>query len=154
MVNRCHSCMVRTLAGQVPRRPPGLPLEVDLHEPLLSARAAAGPQHRLPHVARLRLVQAHACVRVLYCSRLSVISPLLVAPHAVTANKLDRTARVRRVQTVVVRHNLLALRVRKYLVSAHSVAVPHAERLSRLAAERIQTVGSLTISNLSKIVII
>lgn len=47
-----------------------LPLEVDLHEPLLAARAVARPQHRLPHVRRLGLVQAHACVRVLYYSRL------------------------------------------------------------------------------------
>lgn len=54
------------LAGRVLRAAPRLPLEVHLHEPLLAVRLVARPQQRLPHVAGVGLVEAHARVRVLY----------------------------------------------------------------------------------------
>lgn len=50
-------------------------------------------------------------------THLGVVSPLLVAAHAVATDQLDGAPRMRRVQAVVIRHHLLAFRVCEHLSS-------------------------------------
>ena len=48
-------------------------------------------------------------------THLLVVVPRLIAAHPVASNQFDRTLGPRRVQAVVVGHDLLALRIRKHL---------------------------------------
>lgn len=81
---------------------------------------------------------------------LIIVDPLLIAAHPVAPDQIDRSERVRRIETVVVRHDLVTLRVRKHLVAAQPVTVAAANLFVRLAAHRVETVVRFHVANLRR----
>ena len=57
-----------------------------------------------------------------------------------TPDQLDGSGRAGRIQTVVIGHDLLPLRVGEHLVAPQAVAVGQAQGLATLTAHRIQAV--------------
>lgn len=95
------------------------------------------------------LVEIKAISR--YQSYVFVITPLLIAPHAVAPDEIDRAARMRRVQAVVVGHDLVALRVGEDLIAAEAVAVAASDFLVCFAAHRVEAVLRLGVLDLKLI---
>jgi hypothetical protein len=147
---------------------PSLPLEVALHDPLLTGAVVAGPEQRQVHVAGVGPLQAAPRVHVLDGLVLEgeknekpsllhnttptthhlVVRPGLVAAHPVAPHQLYGTVLVAGVQTVVVGHDLLALGVGEDLVAAQVMTISHPQVLPGLATHRVQTVLGLDVANL------
>lgn len=83
-----------------------------------------------------------------FVAYLRVVQPLLVALHAMAPHQIDWATGGRRVQTVVVRHDLVALRVGEHLIAAEAVAVAAAHLLIGLAAHCVQAVLRLDVLDL------
>jgi hypothetical protein len=132
---------------------PSLPLEVALHDPLLTGAVVAGPEQRQVHVAGVGPLQAAPRVHVLDGLVHLVVRPGLVAAHPVAPHQLYGTVLVAGVQTVVVGHDLLALGVGEDLVAAQVMTISHAQVLPGLATHRVQTVLGLDVANISEIII-
>ena len=136
----------RRSTGSVTSRGSGF----DRHRPELTCRMAplCGRQTKRVSVSPPDLVSVFVPLREKKNAYLRVVSPGLVAGHAVAADELDGAVAAGGVQTVVVRHDLLAFRVRKHLVAAETVAVRNAQTLAALAAHRVQTRLRLRVANL------
>ena len=61
---------------------------------------------------------------------LRVVNPRLIPTHTVATNQLDDPVVARRVQAVVIRHELVTLGERKHLISSKAVAIGHSDVFS------------------------
>lgn len=82
------------------------------------------------------------------CSHVFVITPLLIATHAMTSHQIHGSTWAWSVQTVVIRHNLLSFCIRKYLIATETVTIANADFLTRLVAHRIEASLRVDISYL------
>lgn len=81
---------------------------------------------------------------------LFVVSPFLVAAHAMATHQINWTAGMCRIQTIVIGHDLMAFGVGKDLITAKAMAITATDSLVRLATHGIQAILRLPILNLSK----
>ncbi len=78
-----------------------------------------------------------------------IINPLLISAHPMTPNQQNWPVGIRRIQAIIIGHNLLSLRVSKHLISAQSMTITAANFLARFVAHRVQAILGLGVSDLS-----